>query len=157
MFVCVKWHSLLIVWSLQRKVYEHTIRTQIVQIVLKSTYVHPRWTEFRTAIDFRQTNCKIKKAILKDRRVMVWDLSKVLNVSKTSIDNFWTDYLKYTKICVKWWVQRMLTDDYKRQCNETVYEFLELTERIVRIYWILLSLGIKSGFTTPHNLVSENI
>ncbi|GJQ70035.1 hypothetical protein Trydic_g22519 [Trypoxylus dichotomus] len=95
-----------------------------------------------------ETIAKVEEAMLKDRRVAVRELCKVVaDISKIGIDKILIDHLGCAQISAKW-VPRMLTKDgniLKQSAN-----FFRATKPMARNTRTLLSLGTRPGSTTRY-------
>ncbi|PSN52119.1 hypothetical protein C0J52_04312 [Blattella germanica] len=97
-----------------------------------------------------ETFAKVEEAVLKDQRVAVRELTKMIpDISKTSIDKSLVHHLGYSKVCARW-VPRQLKTDHKQQRIEAAHEFCMPTIMMARNSWTPLLLGTRSGFTIHH-------
>lgn len=68
---------------------------------------------------------KIKKIVLEDRRIKMWQIAEELSISKERIGDILHNYLHMSKVSARW-VPKMLTSFDKQRRVETSQEFLDL-------------------------------
>ncbi|XP_063387179.1 histone-lysine N-methyltransferase SETMAR-like [Cydia fagiglandana] len=70
---------------------------------------------------------KVKKLVLEDRRIKVWQIAEVLGISKERVGEILHEHLHMSKVSARW-VPKMLTASDKERRVETSQAFLDLCE-----------------------------
>lgn len=70
---------------------------------------------------------KVKKLVLEDRRIKVWQIAEALGISKERVGEILHQHLRMTKVSARW-VPKMLTAFDKERRVQTCQAFLELCE-----------------------------
>lgn len=68
---------------------------------------------------------KVKKLVLEDRRVKLWQLAEAIGISKERIGDILHSHLHMKKVCARW-VPKMLTPLDKQRRVTTSQEFLDI-------------------------------